>query len=195
MSFPELEKLAPFESRPYEPDQLHDVKILSNDDWHADDLFGEEPESIRFHAGSITHTGDLVLSDIDEYGYYIVDGNLDIGGVFRINYSELYNVLVVTGNLTAKALVLAGDCQLYVVGTTVVEGSFLTTLSDGAGCYFRGATTAEALLRIGDRCEPVFAELAVRVSSPSFRADYAESPSEHFEAMCSDLCAGKSILA
>lgn len=194
MSFPELEKLAPFESQAYEPDQFYDVKTLSDDDWDADDLFGEEPESIRFHQGNIASAGDLVLTDVDEYGYYVVDGNLDIDGVLRLCYSDLYNVVIVTGDLSAKALVVGGSCHLYVVGTTTIEGPILSSLSDGGGCYFRGPTQAEAVLKL-DRGLLSFSELDVRNPSPQFRSDYAESPSEHFIEMCSDLSEGKSILA
>ena len=194
MSFPELEKLVPFENKAFEPDQPYDVKVLSDDDWYADDLFGEEPESVRFHQGNIVSANDLVLSDADEYGYYVVDGDLHVEGVLRLTYSDLYNVVVIMGNLSAKALIVGGECQLYVIGTTTLSGPILTTLSDGGACCFKGRTVAEAVLNM-DRIEPSFSELDVTSQSAQFRSDYAECPAEHFEAICSDLSEGKSVLA
>jgi hypothetical protein len=80
-------------------------------DWHVLDLFGEAPETVLLHEGMLEVARDLSLDTPDGHGYYVIEGSLIVHGILKVEIDETYNVIVVTENLHAQALVVAWETR------------------------------------------------------------------------------------
>lgn len=193
MSLKQLEAVGAFSRVPYDDSADWEMGPCSGCDWHVRDLFGEAPETVLLHAGTLEVAGDLSLDTPDGYGYYVIEGSLVVRGILKVEIDEEYNVLVVTENLHAEALIVAWETQLYVLGDTTVTGPLLSELSDGGACYLNGKTVAEGLFDagaippwLGRKPDVPRLEIGSRYSPANCRDPIAK--------MLEDLRAGKSLI-
>jgi hypothetical protein len=192
MSLKQLEAAGAFSRVPYDVSADWEMGPCSGCDWHVRDLFGEEPETVLLHAGTLEVAGDLVVDGADGYGYYVIEGSLIVGGMLQVAIDADYNVIVVTGDLRARALAVARETQLYVLGNTTVTGPLLSDLSGGGACYLNGKTVAQGLLDLGST--PPWLGPRPDVPRLEIGARYASGSCEDPMArMLEDLRAGKSL--
>lgn len=121
--FPELEKKYSFSN-------------CTNGDWEIKDLFGEKPEEIFYYKGDIHITDNVLIEDNKENSYFFIDGNLTIDGTCSLNINDVYNVLGISGKLTANNLLLSYEAFLFVQKEVTIKDVLFTTASDAGACYF-----------------------------------------------------------
>ena len=148
---------------------------------------------ISIIAGTLEVAGDLCLDRADGYGYYVIEGSLIVRGILQVAIDEHYNVIVVTEDLHARALAVAWETQLYVLGNTTVTGPLLSELSDGGACYLNGKTVAQGLFDVGTT--PPWLGPKPEVPRLEIGSRYAsESCDNPMARMLEDLRAGKSLV-
>ena len=148
-----------FVERPWNklPSKLS-IDKLSDDCFEIEDLFGEEPETYLLHAGSLSVPSDWTVGDEGAYRYFVIDGDLVVDGVLAMAIADLFNVVVVKGDLKAKALFVAQECQLYVLGDALLQGPLVSELSDSGYLAVNGKLQAQAVIDIGGRGEMALAD-------------------------------------
>jgi hypothetical protein len=134
------------------PPQLS-IDKLSNRCFEIQDLFGEQPDTYLLHAGDLSVPSDWRVGDEDAYRYFVIDGDLVVDGVLAMAIADLFNVVIVTGNLKAKALFVAEECQLYVLGNAELHGALVSELGDSGYLAVNGKLKARAVIDIGRRGE------------------------------------------
>lgn len=193
MALAQLEKVIPFSDVPFDEDADWNILFCSGCDWHVDDIFGEVPETVRFHAGSIQLPTELVIDHPAECGYYVVDGSLTVDGLLRIQIDDELNAIIVMGDLRATGLAVSWETQLYVMGRTTFNGPLLANLSEDGACYLNGGATAEAVFDVGD-VPPFLAQDTRNVPRPDVAARYkVDEGDDPIVQMLDDLRAGKSV--
>ncbi|MBW1298475.1 hypothetical protein [Aquimarina litoralis] len=146
MKIQNIQDLVEFKEIPYsEIQEKHKIKKASNNLFYADDLFGDEPETVFYYKGDIHIKESLILSDLPyEYGCFVIEGNIIINGVLAIEVSDMYNTLTIDGNLQCKNLLLSGEAFLSVLKDTEVENLFYNNISDGGGAIFHNKIVAKS---------------------------------------------------
>ncbi|MGW2780343.1 hypothetical protein ACWC3X_03685 [Streptomyces populi] len=127
------------------------------------DCFGGDLEEVLVHRGTVHHTGDLVIgSDTHQpvchggdCGIHVVDGDLTVEGTLVFTEWDQANVLVVTGDVRLRGLLIEDEAHLYVGGALRIEGLLVSGLSHGGMLAVAGDTTASACLCAGPVHEPM----------------------------------------
>jgi len=193
MPLQNLETIAFFIDEPYDSSASYSVRACTNDDWDVEDLFGDIPEIVRMYRGDISHQGNLDLVNPDEYGFYVIDGSLDIEGVLFMQISDMYNPLVIVGDLRAQSVVLTRHTHLYVLGKTEITGALVTDLADGGGCYLRGGSAFDCFLDLNGQAavqDERGAALSPTPLASRYDIDKCDDP---FAQLLEDLRAGRSV--
>jgi hypothetical protein len=145
--------LAAFTAMPYEKAEerykLSEVDETPPDgfDIGIEDIFGEEPETVFVHKGPVHHDGDVTIGAVGEYaGIYIIDGDLEVGGLLSFTQVDGGSVLYVKGDLRARDLAMAQEAQLWVSGNLKITGHVLTALSQAGGLAVKKRATAKAFV-------------------------------------------------
>jgi hypothetical protein len=192
MALKQLEEVGAFSTVPYDSDPEWELSPNSGCDWDVWDLFDEEPRIARLHKGTIEVEGHLALDTTDGYGYYVIEGDLIVHGVLKVEIDGEYNVVVVMGGLQAEALVVAWEAQFYVLGDTTITGPMISELSDCGACYLNGKTVVRGLhdagevnLWLGPNPDAPKLEIGSRYSK-----EHCEDP---IAEMLKDLRAGKPL--
>lgn len=165
------------------------LRFLSSSTWDVDDLFGEAPESVYRSKQSVHWPSDLTLTP-QGYGYLVIDGDLSVDGVLCFESIDFATVLVINGNLRARALVVSGSSHLYVRGSTTLEDCAAFDLSDGGDAYFLGGSSSRAMISVG-RDVLQFDCLSME----SLRDDLIEDDHPDMKRVIERLKTGSSILA
>lgn len=142
MTFDDLRAQLAFEERLY-ADLSEDLTLreLSEGAWYIEDLFGEEPETYMRAEGDRL-PGNVFLNRPDDYGLWIVDGDLIVEKALCLSVWDMTNVVIVTGDLEAEGLVLDAEVHFYVLGATTLSGPLIANLSDAGYASFRGPARA-----------------------------------------------------
>ena len=101
------------------------------DEFHIEDLMGDAPQDYDKHEGSLEVEGNIrIENDDSDYGYLVINGDLSSKGVIQISVADAYCPIIVTGNLTAKHLILQWEAHLYVLGKAQISGALVNGLTD-----------------------------------------------------------------
>jgi hypothetical protein len=130
------------------------VETLSDSDYYIADLFGDTPDVVYRAAGSVRCPTALEVR-LQDYGYLVVDGDLDVDGVLLLEATDAATVLVVNGDLTAGALIVSREFHLYVRGAMSVGGGAIFALGDAGAAHVFGVVTAPVVFDLG-RMPPAF---------------------------------------
>lgn len=193
MALEQLEAVGAFTRVPYDTSADWELAPNSGCDWHVLDLFGEYPREVLLHRGTLEVAGDLDLDTPEGFGYYVIEGSLIVRGILKIEIDEAYNVIIVTEDLRARALVVAWETQLYVLRDTTVTGPLIAELSDGGACYLNGKTVAAGLVDVG-QVPPWLGprpEVPRLEPGPRYTAEGSEDP---VARMLEDLRAGRPLV-
>jgi hypothetical protein len=98
-----------------------------------DDLFGETPEKVRVHRGSLSAAAvELDGWKAGKQGntLHIVDGDLTVAGHFLFAQDDITTTLWVTGDLIVSRLACLSSAVLIVGGTLTVCDTLVTNLED-----------------------------------------------------------------
>ncbi len=116
-------------------------------DLALEDIFGEEPEEVFVHEGSVRCAGDVAIGSSGDYaGVYVIDGDLEVEGLLDFKQVDGGAVLLVTGTLRARSVSVAEEAQLWVGGALEVAEYILAGVSDAGGLAVKGPTTARAII-------------------------------------------------
>ena len=122
------------------------------DVFEFDALFGEDPERVFVHRGTIAVSGATAIGNGHHEGYgenglvYLIDGDLTVDGPLYF-YNEGYYVgLLVTGSVTAGHLFCSCECWLFVGGSLTVSNLLVTDLYECGSLRVQGSTTTGAWL-------------------------------------------------
>ncbi|MFF2367872.1 hypothetical protein ACFVU0_34875 [Streptomyces sp. NPDC058122] len=121
------------------------------------DYFGGDLEEVLVHHGTVHHSGDLVIGSEThqpvchggDCGIHVVDGDLTVDGTLIFTEWDQANVLVVTGDVRLRGLLIEDEAHLYVGGALSIEGLLVSGLSHGGMLAVAGDTTASACLCAG----------------------------------------------
>ncbi len=121
-------------------DSTHDLSEAGKGLNELEDIFGEAPEEV-FVSKKVTNPGDVAIRAIGDYaGIYIIEGDLVVKGTLTYEQVDGGSILYVTGNLTAKNLVLGDSANLWV-GKNLTAGTVLGFLTDAGTLAVHGKTT------------------------------------------------------
>ncbi len=149
MTFEEIRAQLAFEERPYEElDEELTLAEISGGAWYVEDIFGEEPETFMRTEGDAL-PGNICLNRPDDYGLWVIDGDLEVEGALCLSVRDTVNAVVITGELRAEGLVLDSDVQLYVLGATNLSGPLISSLSDAGFAHFAGPVSADGRFELG----------------------------------------------
>jgi hypothetical protein len=111
------------------------------------DTFGELPESVFVHAGKVSHSSDVNIGAIGaNAGLYVIDGDLEVGGLLNFTQIDGAAILYVTGSVTAKNISVEQEAQLWIKGSLEVEEYLLGGMSDAGGIVVHGTAKASVLI-------------------------------------------------
>lgn len=111
------------------------------------DAFGDDPEEAFVHEGDVHSDGDIAVGASGDYaGVYIIDGDLEVGGVLDFTQVDGAAILFVTGSLRAKTVAVAQEAQLWVGKNLEVSDYILAGVSDAGGLAVKGSANAKALI-------------------------------------------------
>lgn len=135
-------------------DAAFDLCAATHDSVAWEDAFGEVPEFLMVHRGSVEIAGPVELDgwraeDGARQTAYIIDGDLDLAGLLVFSQSDICTTLWVTGNVTVGRLVLAGSAMLIVGGSLTVTETLLTGLGDAGHLIVDGLLTAPVWIDLG----------------------------------------------
>jgi hypothetical protein len=112
-----------------------------------EDCFGEEPEHVMVHRGSVRVAGPVVLdgwkaAKTAQQTAYIIVGDLEIDDTLVFDQADIMTTLWVTGDLTVRRLACASTAMLIVGGSLRVADVLVTDLEDAGHLIVHGATVA-----------------------------------------------------
>ncbi|MDH6357295.1 ankyrin repeat domain-containing protein [Parabacteroides sp. PF5-9] len=126
----------------------------------SENEYEDETQEIRLHRGNL-HVASVSSSESRDWNPYclIVDGNLTVDGDFCWGESGNGCFVYITGNLTARNVLLEGNPEIVVLGNLNAENCIVGAYGDDGGVlHVQKDTTAKLVLAyfyfnmyIGDR--------------------------------------------
>ncbi|MDF5755311.1 hypothetical protein [Spongiactinospora sp. TRM90649] len=161
-------------------EEAEELFSVSDDVAHPYEDFADEQE-IRLYEGGLRVAGDLESVTDDDWVPYnvIVDGDLTVAGDLSWWDGASGNFLLVTGDVRARNVILAGCPDVVVRGDLVVSGGVQGSYGDDGGALtVRGRTQAQIIINtlyfnmsFGSQPEAV---LAANPSSTSCPVDFTD---------------------
>ncbi len=128
----------------------YDLLEATNDSVDYEDLFGDVPEHVMVHEGSVSADGLVSLRGWDaregsQQTLYVIEGDLTINGTLVFAQSDICTTLWVKGTLRAQRVALASSAVL-IVGALIVDDVLLTNLEDAGHLIVHGPCEARVWL-------------------------------------------------
>jgi hypothetical protein len=144
---PGFATLAPWAKVPLEEAEEFDFLAATNDSVGFEDCFGDDPEFVMIHRGSVKVAGMVELDGWKaakdaQQTIYILDGDLEVDGPLVFDQCDIETTLWVTGNLTVKRLACMSTAMLIVGGSLAVGEFLVTDLEDAGHLIVHGSLTA-----------------------------------------------------